>query len=213
MVWLLLLLLSACLQAGCSARSNRENTYGVNQPARLSGVQGGSIEIPFSFYFPWRLAEDPQMRITWRWKHFHGDFIYNSTPLFIHEHFKNRLTLDWTPGQTSGVFRILNLQEDDQTSYFCKVFLLTTEGRKSWQSIEGTQLTVTPAGSTTMRNPSTLPSAVTTAGSRDTEGQRSPSLVILGAMVGMVVAKAVLITPISVLLIFLWWKKRQQSEA
>ncbi|XP_055462508.1 paired immunoglobulin-like type 2 receptor beta-2, partial [Psammomys obesus] len=145
MAWLLLLLLPAvCLQAGNSAGSNTENTNGVNQPAHVSGVQGGIIEIPFSFYFPWKLAEDPQLRITWRWKHFHVGFIYNSTPLFIHKHFKNRLILNWTPGQTSGVLRILNLQEDDQTSYFCKVFLLTTEGRKFWQSIEGTQLTMIP---------------------------------------------------------------------
>ncbi|XP_060224606.1 paired immunoglobulin-like type 2 receptor beta [Meriones unguiculatus] len=144
MAWLLLLLLSACLQAGCSAGYNRENTYGVNQPACLSGVQGGSIEIPFSFYFPSELAEDPQMSIAWRWKHFHGGFIYNSTSGFIHKHLKNRLALNWIPGQTSGVLRILNLQEDNQTSYFCKVFLLTTKGRKRWQSIEGTQLTMTP---------------------------------------------------------------------
>nr|XP_021506356.1 paired immunoglobulin-like type 2 receptor beta isoform X5 [Meriones unguiculatus] len=182
MAWLLLLLPAVCLQAGNAAGSNRENSYGVNQPARLSGVQGGSIEIPFSFYFPWELAEFPQMSIAWRWKHFHGDFIYNSTIGFIHSHFKNRFTLSWTQGQKYGVLRILNLQEDDE-------------------------------GSTTMRSPSTLPSAVTTAGIRDTEGQRNPSLVILRAMLGMVVAKAVLITAISVLLIFLWWKKRIPSHS
>ncbi|XP_055454626.1 paired immunoglobulin-like type 2 receptor beta-2 [Psammomys obesus] len=207
MAWLLLLLLSACLQAGNSAGSNRDNIYGVNQPARLSGVQGSSIEIPFSFSFPWELAKDPQISIAWRWKKVHGEFIYNSTLGFIHDHFKNRLTLNWSQGQTHGVLRILDLEEKDQTMYFCRVYLQTTEGRKFWQSIDGTQLTITE-GSTTMRSPSTLPSAVTTAGSRHTEGQRSPSLVTLGAMVGMVVTKAVLITAISVLLIFLWWKKR-----
>nr|XP_021506357.1 paired immunoglobulin-like type 2 receptor beta-2 [Meriones unguiculatus] len=68
------------------------------------------------------------------------------------------------------------------------------------------------AGSTTMRSPSTLSSAVTTAGSRDTEGKRSPSLVILGAMIRMVVTKAVLITAITVLLIFLWWKKSSRLK-
>ena len=41
-----------------------------------------------------------------------------------------------------------------------------------------------------------------------TEDQRNPSLVNLGAMVGVVVATAVLITPVYVMLIFLWWKKR-----
>ncbi|XP_060223927.1 paired immunoglobulin-like type 2 receptor alpha isoform X3 [Meriones unguiculatus] len=143
MAWLLLLLLSACLQAGCSARSNRENDYGMNQPARLSGVQGGSIEIPFSFYFPWRLAEDPQMNIALRWKEFHGECMYYYTTGFMHSHFKNRLTLNWTPGQTSGVFRICDLKGDDQATYFCRVYVQTTEGRKMWQSIKGTQLTIT----------------------------------------------------------------------
>ncbi|XP_037054248.1 paired immunoglobulin-like type 2 receptor beta-2 [Peromyscus leucopus] len=122
MAWILLLLMSAaCLQAGDTAGSNTEIPYGVNQTARLSGIQDGSIDIPFSFYFPWELAEDPQMRILWRWKHFHGKFIYNSTPLFIHEHFRNRLILKWTQPQTSGVLRILNLKEKDQTVYFCRV--------------------------------------------------------------------------------------------
>ncbi|XP_037057635.1 paired immunoglobulin-like type 2 receptor beta isoform X3 [Peromyscus leucopus] len=144
MAWILLLLMSAaCLQAGNSAEPNRERTYGVNQPARLSGVQGGSIEIPFSFYFPWELAEDPQMRILWRWKHFHGEFIYNSSSGFIHEHFKNRLILNWTQPQTSGVLRILDLKEKDQTVYFCRIHLNTREGMKKFQSIPGTQLTIT----------------------------------------------------------------------
>ncbi|XP_037054246.1 paired immunoglobulin-like type 2 receptor alpha [Peromyscus leucopus] len=145
MTWILLLLMSAaCLQAGNFAGSNRENAFGVNQTARLSGVQGGSIEIPFSFYFPWELAKDPQMRILWRWKHFHGEFIYNSSSGFIHEHFKNRLILNWTQPQTSGVLRILDLKEKDQTKYFCRVHLNTKQGLENVQSIQGTQLTITP---------------------------------------------------------------------
>ena len=59
-----------------------------------------------------------------------------------------------------------------------------------------------------MQSPSIVTSAVTTAGLEDTEGQRNPSLVSLGATVGVVVATAVLITPVYVMLIFLWWKKR-----
>ncbi|XP_059105571.1 paired immunoglobulin-like type 2 receptor beta-2 [Peromyscus eremicus] len=209
MTWILLLLLSAaCLQAGNSAGSNRENAFGVKQPTRLSGVQGSSIEIPFTFYFPGELAEDPQMRILWRWKHFHGEFIYNSTPLFVHEHFKNRLILNWTQPQTAGVLRILNLKKKDQTVYFCRVHLNTKEGMKIIQSIPGTQLTITHPIRTTMQSPSMVTSAVTTAGLEDTEDQRNPSLVNLGATVGVVVATAVLITPVYVLMVFLWWKQR-----
>ena len=129
---------------GNSAESNRVKEFGVNQPARLSGVQGSSIEIPFSFYFPWELAPDSQMRILWRWKNYHGEFIYNSTSGFIHKHFKDRLILNWTQPQTSGVLRILDLKEKDQTVYFCRVSLKTTKRREAVQSIEGTQLTITP---------------------------------------------------------------------
>ncbi|XP_028633676.1 paired immunoglobulin-like type 2 receptor beta [Grammomys surdaster] len=205
---LLLLLSAAYLPAGNSAGDSRENNFGVNQPAHLSGFQGSSIEIPFSFYFPWELAKDPQMSIAWRWKHFHGDFIYNSSLRFIHEHFKDRLILNWTQGQTSGVLRILNLKETDQAAYFCGVFLQTTEGMKSWQSIPGTQLTMIRALRTTMRSPSIIASAVTTAGLEDTGTQRDPSLMILGAMVTMVIAKGVTIIPVYGFMIFLWWKQR-----
>ncbi|XP_042124499.1 paired immunoglobulin-like type 2 receptor alpha [Peromyscus maniculatus bairdii] len=145
MAWILLLLMSAaCLQAGNSAGSNRERRFGVNQPANLSGVQGSSIEIPFSFYFPWELAKDPQMRILWRWKHFHGEFIYNSFLGFIHEHFRKRFILNWTQPQTSGVLRILDLKESDQTVFFCRVSLNTRYGVEVFQSITGTQITITP---------------------------------------------------------------------
>ncbi|CAO2630150.1 Paired immunoglobulin-like type 2 receptor beta-2 [Lemmus lemmus] len=209
MTWILLLLQpAACLQAGNSAGSNKERSYGIIQPARLSGVQGCSIEIPFSFHFPWELAKDPQMSILWRWKNFHGEFIYDSSSGFIHEHFKGRLILNWTQPQTSGVLRILEMKEGDQRVYICRVHLNTTKHMEMVQSIEGTQLTITHSVSTTMQSPSIVTSAVTMAGLKDTEGQGNPSLVSLGATVGVVVATAVLITPVYVMLIFLWWKRR-----
>ncbi|XP_057620699.1 paired immunoglobulin-like type 2 receptor alpha [Chionomys nivalis] len=209
LVWVLLLLLpAACLQAGNSARSNRVNDHRVEQPAHLSGVQGGSIEIPFSFYFPGELAPDPQMRILWRWKPFSEGLIYNSFSGFIHENFKGRLILNWTQPQTSGVLRILNLKKKDQTVYFCRVRLITSKGAQLLQAINGTNLTITHAVKTTTKSPSIITSAVTTAGQEDTENQRNPSLLNIVAMVGVVVATAVLITPVCVMLIFLWWKKR-----
>ncbi|XP_013209191.1 paired immunoglobulin-like type 2 receptor alpha [Microtus ochrogaster] len=141
--WVLLLLLSTvCVQGRNSAGSNRVNGYSVEQPACLSGVQGSSIEIPFSFSFPGELAPDPQMRILWRQKNFHGVLIYNSSSGFIHEHFKGRLILNWTQPQTSGVLRILDLKDKDQTVYFCQVRLNTSKGIQLLQSIEGTHLTI-----------------------------------------------------------------------
>ncbi|KAK7798378.1 hypothetical protein U0070_018548, partial [Myodes glareolus] len=216
---LLLLLVAACLQAavsdssptfpGNSAVIISFNTFGVDQPARLSGVQGSSIEIPFSFYFPWEMAKDPQMRILWRRKSFYGELIYNSSSGFIHEHFKDRLILNWTQPQTSGVLRILDLNKKDETVYFCQIHLNTKRGVQRWQSINGTQLIITH-GRTITKSPSIVTSAVTTAGLKDREGQRNPSLVNLGATIGVVVTTAVLITPVYVMLIFLWWNKREQ---
>ncbi|XP_051031595.1 paired immunoglobulin-like type 2 receptor beta [Phodopus roborovskii] len=253
---LLLLLPAPCLHGGNLAGFNRLNVLGVNQPTRLSGVQGSSIEIPFSFSFPWELTKIRQMRILWRWKHFHGDIIYNPSSGFIHEHFKNRLILNWTQPQTSGVLRILDLKEKDQTVYFCRVHLNMRKKTEIVQSVDGTQLTITHDASTTKQMPSLVTSAVatagledtenqvtsaattagledtenqvtpalttagledtenqvtsaaTTAGLEDTEGQSNPSLANLAATVGVVVATAVLITPVCVLMIFLCWEQR-----
>ncbi|XP_057620707.1 paired immunoglobulin-like type 2 receptor beta-2 [Chionomys nivalis] len=175
---LLLLLPAACLQTGNPAGFNRERSFGVNQPALLSGVQGGYIEIPFSFYFPWELAPDPQMRILWRWMHYHGEFIYNSSSGFIHEHFKGRLILNWTQPQTSGVLRILDLKEKDQNPYFCRVHLNTKHGIEQWQSIGWTQLTIIPrkhipAPRTMAPSPTPATSAHTKNILMATEGQMS----------------------------------------
>ncbi|XP_051031597.1 paired immunoglobulin-like type 2 receptor beta-2 [Phodopus roborovskii] len=176
----------------------------MKQPAHLPGIQGSSIKIPFSFSFPWELTDEPQMRILWRWKHFHGEFIYNSSSGFIHEHFKDRFILNWTQPQTSGVLRILDLKEKDQTVYFCRIYLNTTEGMKIWQSIGGTHLTITHVVRTTIQTPS----IITSAGLEDTESQRNPSLVNLGAMVRVVVTTVALITSAYALMIFLCWEQR-----
>ncbi|XP_017454115.2 paired immunoglobulin-like type 2 receptor beta [Rattus norvegicus] len=205
---LLLLLSAACLHTGNSAGYPKKNVFSVDQPAVLSGVQGGSIEISFSFYFPWELAKVPQMSIAWRWKNYHGEYIYNSTQPFIHEHFKGRLIVNWSQGQTSGVLRILNLKENDKATYFSRVFLPTTEGMKSWQSVAGTQLIIIHAPSTTVVSPSIIPSVVPIAGLEDTRGKRTPSLLNLGAMVRMVVSKVVVIIALYGWVIFLWWKQR-----
>ncbi|XP_054570882.1 paired immunoglobulin-like type 2 receptor beta isoform X3 [Eptesicus fuscus] len=113
---LLPLLLAASLQAGGSAECILNPDLGLYQPERLSAPEGGSIDIPFSFCLSWELATDPNVRIYWRWKDFHGEFIYNTTPPFTHEDFKNRLSLNWAKGQTNGSLRISNLRREDQTT-------------------------------------------------------------------------------------------------
>ncbi|XP_075831131.1 paired immunoglobulin-like type 2 receptor alpha [Microtus pennsylvanicus] len=216
MTWILLLLLPAALQAGNSAGSNSRNYFGIKQPARLSGVQGGSIEIPFSFSFSWELAKDPQMRILWRWQHFYGEFIYNSSSGFIHEHFKDRLILNWTQPQTSGVLRILDLKEQDQTVYFCRVHLNTKHGIEQWQSIPGTLLTIThrkhiPAPRTTSPSPTTATCAHTKNTLTSTESQMSEEsqTLDLGTTVGLAVVAAVLLAGVLGLMVFLRWKRRK----
>ncbi|XP_051061193.1 paired immunoglobulin-like type 2 receptor beta-2 isoform X1 [Phodopus roborovskii] len=218
--WTLFLLLPApWLQAGISAASSREGPFGVTQPARLSGVQGGSIEIPFSFYFPWKLTTGPNMWILWRWKGFHGEFIYNSSSGFIHKHFKNRLILNWTQPQTSGLLRILDLKEEDKTFYFCRVCLNTTKGNEVFQSIPGTNLTIThdehiPAPKTTSPNPTTATSALTTNALTTTEGNMNGTnqTMDLGATVGLAVATAVVLAGVLGWTVFIRWKRRKEKK-
>uniref|UniRef100_A0A8B9XZ79 Paired immunoglobin like type 2 receptor alpha n=1 Tax=Bos mutus grunniens TaxID=30521 RepID=A0A8B9XZ79_BOSMU len=139
-----LLLLPASLQAGPRAQRNSQQHYEMKQPRHLSAPEGGSILIPFSFSHPWELAKVPNMRIFWRWKHFHGEFIYNTTPLFTHKNFKDRLILNWAEPEKNGSLRISNLRREDESVYFCRVELVTLrDGKEEWQSIEGTKLTIT----------------------------------------------------------------------
>lgn len=153
------------------------------------------------------------MSIAWRWKNFHGEFIYNSTPPFLHEHFKGRLIMNWTQGQRSGVLRILNLKKNDQTTYFGRVFLQTTEGMKFWQSVPGTKLIVhsvtsTPADtlpSTTTAAPSTHPQTVMTEGTENKEKSGLDPQTIIG----LAVAAAVFLAGVLGLTVFLGWRRKQ----
>uniref|UniRef100_A0A2K5DNF9 Ig-like domain-containing protein n=1 Tax=Aotus nancymaae TaxID=37293 RepID=A0A2K5DNF9_AOTNA len=145
-----LLLLPVFLQTGGSAGSSPGYSYGVTQPKYLSAPMGGSVEIPFSFYHPWVLARPPNVRISWRRDHFHGKVFYRTRPHLIHKDYSDRLFLSWREDQESGFLRISNLQKEDQSVYFCRVQLdietdddINTSGMKMWQSIEGTNLTIT----------------------------------------------------------------------
>ncbi|XP_013210720.1 paired immunoglobulin-like type 2 receptor alpha [Microtus ochrogaster] len=215
MAWILFLLLQATsLPPGNSAGSNKVNDFGVNQPAHLSGVQGSSIEIPFSFYYPWKSPKDLQITILWRWKNFHGKLIYNSSSGFILKHFKNRLILNWTQPQTSGVLRILDLKEKDQAVYFCRVRLKARKVKEEFfQSIPGTNLSITPSECkpTTSPSPSTVTSTRTKNTLTATEGQmsRENKTLDLGTTVGVAVAAAVLLAGVLGLMLFLRWKRRK----
>lgn len=127
-----------------SAKCNSKHWHEVNQPEYLSASEGDSIHIPFSFCYPWELAENPNVNIIWRWKHFHGEFIYNMNTHFIHKDFENRLSLSWTRSSRNGSLQISKLRREDECWYFCRVQLTTQRhGRQMWQSINGTKLTIT----------------------------------------------------------------------
>ena len=132
------------LPPGGSAKCKSGFYAEVNQPKHLSAPVGGSIHIPFSFCYPWELARDPRVRISWRRREFHGEFIYNTTPPFTHKDYEGRLSLKWTKGQRNGSLQISNLRKEDESKYFCRVQLITLTGQEQmWQSIEGTELNIT----------------------------------------------------------------------
>ncbi|XP_036910851.1 paired immunoglobulin-like type 2 receptor alpha [Sturnira hondurensis] len=209
-----LLLLPAPLQAGGSAKCKPASTFKVYQPKHLSAPVGGSIQIPFSFCYPWELARNPRVRIFWRRKEFHGEFIYNTTPPFTHKDYKGRLSLLWTKGQRNGSLQISNLRKEDESEYFCRVCLYTqTTGREEkWQSIEGTKLTITTATEKPTEGPtSTITTTTTTVGIDVSRKERSSGSWPLtpGAIVGVAVASAMLIIAILGLMVCLRWKRRK----
>ncbi|KAM5131220.1 paired immunoglobulin-like type 2 receptor alpha isoform 1-T1 [Callospermophilus lateralis] len=214
-VLLLLLLLlqlpTASLKAGYSAACSKGYRYWVTQPKHLKAPKGDSITISFSFCYSWVLAENPDVRISWRRKEFHGPFFYNHTSSFTHEDYKNRLSLNWKKGQNFGSLIIQNLREEDESTYFCRVQLNTKEGTKQWQSIKGTTVTITHIAKTTMQTP--ISKASKTTGIKVTESKRRSGSqpLSLGAAVGVALSIAVFVTAILALMVFLRWKRRRDQ--
>uniref|UniRef100_A0A671DZR4 Immunoglobulin domain-containing protein n=1 Tax=Rhinolophus ferrumequinum TaxID=59479 RepID=A0A671DZR4_RHIFE len=217
---LLLLLLLASLQAGRSTKCNSQYLYEVNQPKQLSAPEGGSVQIPFSFCHPWELSNVLSVTISWKWKHFHGETIYNTTPSFIHKDFKNRLSLNWTEDGRSGFLQISNLRRQDKSVYFCRVHLTArNHSKKNWQCVPGTNLVITPATKKTTKGPpsttttattttATTTTAATTEGLCITDGIKS-SDPCLGAIVGVALAGAVFIIAILGVLVYLRCKRNK----
>ncbi|XP_022356818.1 paired immunoglobulin-like type 2 receptor alpha [Enhydra lutris kenyoni] len=210
-----LLLLPSRLQAGSSAECDPSTSYGINQTDHLSAPKGGSVRIRFSFYHDWELAKDPRVSVALRRTHFHGEFIYNSTRRFIHPDYKNRISLELSVGQRTGSLQISNLQEKDGNMYFCRIQVETLRcGKKVWQALEGTKLTITPALKTTTTAPTTTTPTTTgptTTGVGDLEDSKSSTSSVLSveAAVGVALAAAVLIIAILGLILYL---RRKRSK-
>ncbi|XP_032965737.1 paired immunoglobulin-like type 2 receptor alpha [Rhinolophus ferrumequinum] len=205
---LLLLLLLASLQAVRSTKCNSQYVYEVNQPEQLSAPEGGSVQIPFSFCHPWELPSVLSVSISWRWKHYHGETIYNTTLCFIHKNFENRLSLNWTEDGRSGFLQISNLRREDECMYFCRVQLTAqNHGKVMWQSIFGTNLVITPATKKTTQSPTKT--AATTDGLSVSGDKRSSGSWPLRteAVVAVVLFSAVLKIAILGVTVYLRWKR------
>nr|XP_042123857.1 paired immunoglobulin-like type 2 receptor alpha [Peromyscus maniculatus bairdii] len=87
----------------------------------------------------------------------------------------------------------------------------TKEGIKEFQSIPGTQLTLTPAPRTTSPSPTSATSALTRTALTATEGKKSgkSQTLGLGTRVGLAVAAAVLLAGVLGLTVFLRWRRRK----
>ncbi|KAF6126415.1 hypothetical protein HJG60_014991 [Phyllostomus discolor] len=212
----LLLLPPASLQAGGSAKCKSGPAFQVNQPKHLLAPVGGSIHIPFSFCYSWELTRDPMVRISWRRGHFHGEFIYNTTPPFTHEDYKGRLSLLWTEGQRNGSLQISNLRKEDEFQYFCRVHLNTGTGQPlSVQSIEGTKLTITTDTEKPTEGPTSTSTSTTTTDGVNISGEERNSgsqPLTPGAIVGVAVASAVFKIAILGLIVYLRWKKQSRGS-
>ncbi|XP_058566865.1 paired immunoglobulin-like type 2 receptor beta [Neofelis nebulosa] len=192
-----LLLLPASLQAGSSKECNPNTDFGINQPSSLSAPEGGSTCILFSYFHCWELAKDPRLSIAVRRTDFSGEVIYNSTQRFIHKDYKNRISLDLREGQNSGTLCIRNLRKEDENRYFCRVQVETLrDGKKVWQSIPGTKLTITDAAQMTTITKG--PTTTVTTTTRDMN---------METMVKVALPIAVFKTAILGLVVYLWWKR------
>uniref|UniRef100_A0A671E1X9 Ig-like domain-containing protein n=1 Tax=Rhinolophus ferrumequinum TaxID=59479 RepID=A0A671E1X9_RHIFE len=202
---LLLLLLLASLQAG---EWLGPYLYEISQPKQLSAPEGGSVQIPFSFCHPWELPSVLSVTISWKWKHFHGETIYNTTQSFIHKNFKNRLSLNWTEDGRSGFLQISNLRRQDKSVYFCQVRLIARNHSKvMWQCVPGTNLVITPATKKTTQSPTKT--AATTDGLSVSGDKRSSGSWPLRteAVVAVALFSAVLKIAILGVTVYLRWKR------
>ncbi|XP_045316257.1 paired immunoglobulin-like type 2 receptor alpha isoform X2 [Leopardus geoffroyi] len=203
-----LLLLPASLQADSSKECSPNANFGINQPESLSAPEGGSTCIFFSYFHCWELAKDPRLSIAIKRRDFHGEVIYNSTQRFIHKDYKNRISLDLSQGQNSGTLCIQNLRKEDENRYFCRVQVETLrDGKKVWQSIPGTKLTITDAVQATTKGTTTAATITADLNVVEDNGSSASSPLSVGAAVGVALAGVVLIIAVLGLIVFLRWKR------
>lgn len=125
-----------------------DQKYQICQPLQLSATVNGSITLPctFSFHPEWERPRD--IKIRWRLGSFHSDIYLFSCcrtdERATHSDFEGRVSLAREGKQYTASVHITKLRESDSRLYFCRVSVTIDDGEvKEWQTINGTNLTVT----------------------------------------------------------------------
>ncbi|XP_015270360.1 PREDICTED: paired immunoglobulin-like type 2 receptor alpha [Gekko japonicus] len=130
--------------AGCVCHQQ----YQVCQPTQLSAVVNGSVTLPCRFSYDSRWEPSAAAQVRWRLGGFHSTRYLFSCCLdqrHTDPEFQGRVSLDREEGQRhTASIRITALRESDSRLYFCRVSVKPQFGKeKEWQTITGTNLTVT----------------------------------------------------------------------
>ncbi|XP_077170303.1 paired immunoglobulin-like type 2 receptor alpha isoform X4 [Paroedura picta] len=172
--------------AGCVC----EQQYQVCQPLQLSAMANESVTLPCHFSFPQSWEPSHHAQVHWRLGHFHSQrylFICCWNLTHIDQDFQGRVSLAREEGQPyTASIRIVALRESDTQLYFCRVSVETKEGKKEWQTIHGTNLTVTAAQHPPKRQNDTTPPALS---------------LHAGVLTGAVLLGAVLLLGLAILLL------------
>nr|XP_020646096.1 paired immunoglobulin-like type 2 receptor beta isoform X1 [Pogona vitticeps] len=151
--WVLTLLLQAllCLGEECGVGTIGD-TFSIWQPCHLSAQAKESITLPCKFSYSWKVPPNPEIWVYWRLGSFHSQtylFNHTSQKLYTHKNFSRRVSLVGDPEKKhEASIQIGSLSELDSNIYFCRISVQTEKKRKTWQSIKGTNLTVTAAAPT-----------------------------------------------------------------
>nr|XP_020646097.1 paired immunoglobulin-like type 2 receptor beta isoform X2 [Pogona vitticeps] len=146
--WVLTLLLQAllCLGEECGVGTIGD-TFSIWQPCHLSAQAKESITLPCKFSYSWKVPPNPEIWVYWRLGSFHSQtylFNHTSQKLYTHKNFSRRVSLVGDPEKKhEASIQIGSLSELDSNIYFCRISVQTEKKRKTWQSIKGTNLTVT----------------------------------------------------------------------
>lgn len=106
-----------------------------------------SITLPCSFAHHQNWGPSGVAQVHWRLGRFHSKrylFICCQSPTHTDPEFQGRVSLARQEGQPyTAAIRITALRESDSQLYFCRVSMETRHGEQAWQTIHGTNLTVT----------------------------------------------------------------------